>query len=90
MNRLEEIEKESVNTDDLRKHLDDLAVEDMNGRQIRNALTTARQLALYKKRKMDYTLLKHAINVAGKFDHYLKTVKHNFTDDELAREGGVR
>jgi len=79
-----------VNTDSLTEHLDELATHDMNGRQIRNSLTTARQLALYKGRKMDYGLLKHAIGVASKFDGYLKGVKGNFSDDELAREGGVR
>ena len=89
-NRLEEIEKDNVNIYNLREHLDELAGHDMNGRQIRNALTTARQLALYKEKKMDYGLLRHAISVAGKFDNYLKNVKHNFSDDELAREGGVR
>jgi hypothetical protein len=90
VNRLERIEKDNVNTESLIDHLDELAGHDMNGRQIRNALTTARQLALYKGRKMDYGLLKHAIGVAGKFDQYLKNVKHNFSDDELAREGQIR
>lgn len=88
--RLSSIESDNVNTDSLTEHLDELAAHDMNGRQIRNSLTTARQLALYKEKKMDYGLLKHAIKVASKFDCYLKGVKGNFSDDELAREGGVR
>ena len=88
--RLEHIEKDNVNTRNLREYLDELAGHDMNGRQIRNALTTARQLALYKGMQMDYSLLKHAITVSSKFDQYLRNVKHNFSDDELAREGGVR
>jgi hypothetical protein len=88
--RLEHIEQDNVNTRNLREYLDELAGHDMNGRQIRNALTTARQLALYKGKQMDYSLLKHAITVSSKFDQYLRNVKHNFSDDELAREGGVR
>jgi hypothetical protein len=88
--RLEHIEKDNVNARNLREYLDELAAHDMNGRQIRNALTTARQLALYKGKQMDYSLLKHAITVSSKFDQYLRNVKHNFSDDELAREGGVR
>jgi len=88
--RLDEIEKDSVDTDNLREYLDELASHDMNGRQIRNSITTARQLARYKETKMNYGLLKHAIKVGSKFDNYLKTVKHNISDDELAREGGVR
>ena len=39
---------------------------------------------------MDYSLLRHAINVGGKFDSYLKSLKHNVSDDETARESGVR
>jgi hypothetical protein len=88
--RLEQVDNERVDTDSLREHLDELAANDMNGRQIRNSLTTARQLAKYKESRMDYGMLKHAIKVGGKFDNYLKRVKHNFSDDELAREGGVR
>jgi hypothetical protein len=88
--RLEHIEKDNVNTMSLREHLDGLAGHDMNGRQIRNALTTARQLALYKEIPMDYSILKHTITVSSQFDQYLRNVKHNFSDDELAREGGVR
>lgn len=38
--RLDEIEKYSVDTDDLRQHLDEFAAHDMNGRQIRNSITT--------------------------------------------------
>jgi hypothetical protein len=43
-----------TDTADLTKHLDDLAKQEMNGRQIRNAITTARQLAMYKKARMNY------------------------------------
>jgi hypothetical protein len=39
---------------------------------------------------MDYGLLKHAIVVGGKFDAYLKGVKHGVSDDEMARESGLR
>lgn len=38
--RLDEIEKYSVDTDDLRQHLDEFAAHDMNGRQIRNSIIT--------------------------------------------------
>jgi hypothetical protein len=62
----------------------------MNGRQIRNALTTARQLAQYKGEKMDYKHLRHAIKVSGKFDQYLKQLKHGATDDDIMRADGVR
>jgi hypothetical protein len=62
----------------------------MNGREIRYALTTARQLALYKKKRMDYGHLRHVINVAGKFERYLREVSEGVTDDEIVRDKGVR
>lgn len=90
MNRLEAIEPELVDVYNLREHLDELSMHDMNGRQIRNALTTARQLAKYQEKMMGYDMLNHAIRVGSKFDTYLKRVKHGVSDDEIAREGGVR
>jgi SpoVK/Ycf46/Vps4 family AAA+-type ATPase len=88
--RLDTIDEESVNVDELRRNVRELAKYDMNGRQIRNALTTARQLALFEKETMDSRHLKHAIKVSAKFDQYLKNVKHGATDDDIAREEGVR
>ena len=62
----------------------------MNGRQIRNAITTARQLAQFENKDFSYTQLKHAIKVAGKFEGYLKGVNQGFSDDQLARDSGFR
>ena len=62
----------------------------MNGREIRNAITTARQLAKFKGQKVSHAHLKHVINVAGRFEAYLSTVKEGFTDDDIARESGLR
>ena len=88
--RLDTIDEESANVDELRRNVRELAKYDINGRQIRNALTTARQLALFEKETMDFRHLKHAIKVSAKFDQYLKNVKHGATDDDIAREEGVR
>ncbi|KAL3419660.1 AAA family ATPase [Phlyctema vagabunda] len=88
--RLAEIESGSVDTVNLAEHVDELAKLEMNGREIRNALTTARQLAAYKKAKMNFEHLKHVIKVAGKFERYLQEVMDGITDDELARDKGVR
>lgn len=81
---------EAVDTEDLRAHLDELAGHNLNGRQIRNAVTTARQLALYRKEKMDYGHLNHVIKVAQKFEGYLLQVHEGTTDDQMAREDGLR
>jgi len=76
----------AINISELREHISDLAKHSMNGRQIRNALTTARQLALYKKEPMGYAELKHVIGVAGKFEKYLLEINGNVDDDTVARE----
>jgi hypothetical protein len=44
-----EVGEEDVNPDEPSRHTQELADQDMNGREIRNALTTARQLALSQK-----------------------------------------
>lgn len=62
----------------------------MNGRQIRNAVTTARQLAVHKKQKMDFTHLNHVIKVAQKFDRYLLQLHEGVSDEKIMREDGVR
>jgi len=62
----------------------------MNGRQIRNAITTARQLAQFDGKKFSYAQLQHVIGVAGKFEGYLKDVKQGYSDDQLARDDGIR
>jgi hypothetical protein len=62
----------------------------MNGRQIRNAITTARQLAMYKKAQMNYEHLKHVIEVAGKFDRYLFELHEEVDDNQIMRDDGVR
>lgn len=87
--RLEASESESVDTSDLLKHINELATPEMNGREIRNAVTTARQLAMFKNVKMNSTHLKHVIRVAGKFEKYLQEISEQ-TDEEIAREKGLR
>jgi SpoVK/Ycf46/Vps4 family AAA+-type ATPase len=88
--RLENMEGENIDTENLNKHVKELAKLDMNGREIRNALTTARQLAMYKHQKMNMVHMKHVIKVAGKFESYLHDLSGGATDDEVARELGYR
>ena len=90
LKRLEAIDEDRVNIDDIRRNMRELARHDMNGRQIRNALTTARQLAQFKEAVMDFKHLKHAIKVSVKFDQYLRNVKHGATDEDIARDEGMR
>ena len=81
---------DDVDFDDIINHIDELGSEDMNGRQIRNAITTARQLALYKGKKFCYEHLRHVIEVSGEFETYLKGLRERYTDDRIKRDGGLR
>jgi hypothetical protein len=90
VNRLRTFDEPNIDFDDLTDHIDDLSKEDMNGREIRNAITTARQLALFKGTPFCYSHLKHVIGVSGKFGKYLRDLRDGLTDDELKRDGGLR
>ena len=81
--------KGEADFDDLDDHLDDLADFEMNGRQIRNALSTATELAKFRKEELNFEHLKHVIKIAREFDDYL-TRTHGHSDDEWAREERVR
>jgi len=84
-----EEDEEDVNLDELRDHLDELAADETNGRQIRNALTTARQLAIYRSERLEWTHLEQAIKVSTNFNEYLKRL-HGHTDDQRARDDKLR
>ncbi|GKU09061.1 unnamed protein product [Fusarium langsethiae] len=79
-----------INFEDIERHLADLAEEQMNGRQIRNAITMARQLAKFKDGSMTYKHLEHVIKISRKFDKYIEKVRDSYSDDQVAREDGIR
>jgi len=89
IDRLAEV-KEDVDFDDVKAHLQALAQQPMNGRQIRNAVTTARQLARFRKAKLNYAHLKQAIGVSQKFEDYVREVKGGQDDDEIAEQDMLR
>lgn len=39
---------------------------------------------------MNYGHLKHVIKVSSKFDDYLNTVREGLSDDQIARDDGIR
>lgn len=85
LNRLKEMDQKALKYDSLSDHIDDLAEHSMSERQIRNVITTARQLARYRGEILDFKLLDHVIAISTKFDVYLKEVKKGLSDDEIAR-----
>jgi SpoVK/Ycf46/Vps4 family AAA+-type ATPase len=84
-----EEDEEDVNFDEIKLHIDDLAGRELNGRQIRNILTTARQLAIYRNERLDWKHLEQALAVSSDFSDYLKRMQGH-TDDQRARDIGLR
>lgn len=91
-NFIDMLESDSANANigELEDHLEELAQEEMNGRQIRNAMTTARQLALHRKERLDWTHLEEALLTAREFDRYLKKVQGGHSDKQWARDNRWR
>lgn len=83
------VDGESINTDELRDKIDVLAKEDLNGRQIRNAITTARQLSRFRNKSLGYDHLNQTIRVANDFDAYVEKT-HGHKAGEYARAAGMR
>lgn len=81
---------EKIDIDDLRDHLHLLKEEKMNGRQIRNVITTARQYAKWKNEPLTYEYLKDVIEISCRFDGYLSKLHGGFSDDEIAQDDGLR
>lgn len=88
LDMLEE-DEENVNFDEIKLHLDDLAEKALNGRQIRNVLTTARQLAIFRNERLDWKHLKQALSVSSNFSEYLKDMQGH-TDDQRMRDSRLR
>lgn len=73
----------------LKDQLDALARHKLNGRQIRNIINTARQLARYKKESLAYTHVEQALDVVNEFEKYVSDMR-GYTDDEYAKSQGHR
>ncbi|KAI0551615.1 hypothetical protein F4679DRAFT_538581 [Xylaria curta] len=84
------IASEDIDIRNLRSNLTELSKFDLNGREIRNAITVARPLAKSEERKVDFESLKKVIKVQQKFDTYMKNVNEGLDDEEVAREEGKR
>ncbi|KAF7547673.1 hypothetical protein G7Z17_g7565 [Cylindrodendrum hubeiense] len=75
---------ERFDMEDLRMNLPRLSRIDINGRQIRNAVTMARQLAKYRGEMLRAKHMQDAVRSVEKFNEYLSDVK-GIQDDERAR-----
>ncbi|RTE68360.1 hypothetical protein BHE90_017262, partial [Fusarium euwallaceae] len=76
--------KDRVDMEDLKGNLHKLARAEINGREIRNIITMARQLARFRKETLRYKHMQEALESAQEFTAYLKQVK-GVSDDDGAR-----
>lgn len=84
-----ETDEEDVDLEELKEHIDELSDLEMNGREIRNALTTARHLADYKKKTLGWEHLNQVVKAAKDFNKYLMDVQGQSNKD-WAREVNLR
>ena len=84
-----EIDGEDVDMADLMAHMGELVGHEMNGRQIRNAFTTARQLAVFKKETLAWDHLSQALKCVGNFNRYLRRL-HGHSEEQWARDERTR
>ncbi|KAK4206269.1 Fidgetin-like protein 1 [Rhypophila decipiens] len=82
-------EDEKINTQELLDKRDVLAKEKLNGRQIRNAITSARQLARFRNKPLGYAHLQQTIGVVNEFERYVEST-HGHTAGEYAKASGTR
>jgi hypothetical protein len=75
---------------DLRRNLSNLSKYELNGREIRNAISVARPLALSNGAQVDFKCLQKVIGVQQRFLRYLKDMNEGLDDEKVAREEGKR
>ncbi|KAL8831184.1 MAG: hypothetical protein Q9170_005412 [Blastenia crenularia] len=88
LDMLEE-DDEDVNFDEIKFRLDDLGGKKLNERQIRNVLTTALQLAMFRKERLVYGHLDQALSVSSDFSEYLNRMQVH-TDEQKMRDEALR
>ncbi|KAK7937364.1 uncharacterized protein PG986_014232 [Apiospora aurea] len=95
--RLKTLNEEGIDFEDLEDHIEKLAQHKMNGREIRNAITTARQFARWERKQQNggaflwnYKVMDEIIETSGKFDRYIEKLNGGMTQDQLAEDEGLR
>ncbi|KPM35016.1 hypothetical protein AK830_g11549 [Neonectria ditissima] len=78
-----------VDMEDLKMNLNKLALVEINGRQIRNAVTMARHLAKFRHEMLRYKHMQDALRSVQRFNKYLSDVK-GLSDDEWAKADKLR
>ncbi|KFY89917.1 hypothetical protein V498_06261 [Pseudogymnoascus sp. VKM F-4517 (FW-2822)] len=89
-NFINSLKRETAKVDELKLKLDVLARSKLNGRQIRNTVKTAMQLAEFRKEVLDYTHFERVLEVADEFEKYIDDTHGGATDDEFAKAQNIR
>lgn len=78
-----------LNHEELRRKVDAFARHKLNGRQIRNSVRTAKQLARFKREVMSSTHIERTIGVIKEFEKYIVET-HGHTDADWVESSGIR
>lgn len=84
------VESADLDLPDLRRNLSNLSNYELNGREIRNAISVARPLALSNGAQVDFRCLQKVIGVQQRFLKYMKDMNEGLDDERVAREEGKR
>jgi ATP-dependent 26S proteasome regulatory subunit len=67
--------EQDVDRNEIEERLDELAAYKMNGRQIRNVVTTSRQLAKFRNSRMGWDTVRKVLDTTASFDRYLQDIR---------------
>ena len=71
---LRSMDSNNIDFGDIESHVSELAEYEINGREVRSAISTARKLARFKGEKMGFVHLDQALKMMGRFDAYFKKI----------------
>jgi len=80
----------NINYELLKSKTDILAKDNLNGRQIRNCIRTARQLASQANEPLSYDHLRKAIKVTQEFEQYVVETHGGQTHEGFAKAQNIR
>ncbi|RAH87327.1 P-loop containing nucleoside triphosphate hydrolase protein [Aspergillus japonicus CBS 114.51] len=75
--------------DDLKSRLPELAARALNGRQIRNTVRTALQLAHFRQTTLTYEHFQQVIDVAEEFERHIESTR-GYSDLDWTRDRAIR
>ncbi len=92
---MEERNEDGIDLVELKDNIEELAKHKLNGREIRDVITTARQYARWERQQpnrqhiqLDYKMVKEVIETAGEFDKYVEKLNGGYTYEQIAQEDG--